>query len=407
MTDTRKDMLPDLSALKIDHRARTAPDRGRWAIVSIAGILIAGAVLFGFIFKNKKITVEAAPARAVISSEGVAMLNASGYVTPRRRATIAAKITGRVQETLVEEGMQVTQGQILAQLDNADALERLKAAAADLDVARATIADLKVNLADAQRTRTRIENLNKTGVASNQDMDRTSAAVDSFKARLALADEQVQAAQARKDGAAQDVENCIVRAPFTGIAVSRDAQVGEMVSPISAGGGFTRTGIATIVDMDSLEIEVDVNEAYIAKVSTGQKVDAALDAYPDWHIPASVRTIIPTADRQKATVKVRIAFDKLDPKILPDMGVKVTFLSSREPSTKKGSILVKRQAVREIDGRQVVFVLKDGHLLQREVKLGEALENEIEVLEGVSAGDQIVSSGSEALKDGLRAEVKK
>lgn len=407
MADKKKDMLPDLSALKIDNRARTAPGRGKWAIISIAGILITGAVLFGLIFKNKKNTVEAAPARAIVASEGVAMLNASGYVTPRRRATIAAKITGRVQETLVEEGLQVTQGQVLAQLDNSDALERLKAAAADLNVARATIADLKVNLADAQRTFARIINLHKTGVASNQDMDRTTAAVDSFKARLVLAEEQVQAAQARKDMASQDVENCIVRAPFTGIAVSRDAQVGEMVSPISAGGGFTRTGIATIVDMDSLEIEVDVNESYIAKVSTGQKVDAALDAYPDWHIPASVRTIIPTADRQKATVKVRIAFDRLDPKILPDMGVKVTFLSSREPSTKSGSLLVKRQAVHKADGRQVVFVLKDGRLIQREVKLGEVLENEIEVLEGVSPGDQVVISGSEALKDGQRAEVKK
>ena len=407
MADKKKDMLPDLSALKIDSRARTAPGRGKWAIISIAGILITGAVLFGLIFKNKKNTVEAAPARAIVSSEGVAMLNASGYVTPRRRATIAAKITGRVQETLVEEGLQVTQGQVLAQLDNSDALERLKAAAADLNVARATIADLKVNLADAQRTFARIINLHKTGVSSNQDMDRTTAAVDSFKARLVLAEEQVQAAQARKDMASQDVENCIVRAPFTGIAVSRDAQVGEMVSPISAGGGFTRTGIATIVDMDSLEIEVDVNESYIAKVSTGQKVDAALDAYPDWHIPASVRTIIPTADRQKATVKVRISFDRLDPKILPDMGVKVTFLSSREPSTKSGSLLVKRQAVHKADGRQVVFVLKDGRLIQREVKLGEVLENEIEVLEGVSPGDQVVISGSEALKDGQRAEVKK
>ncbi len=407
MKDAKKNTVHDLAALKIDHADRSENKRGKPLLpVLIVFCIIAGAGVLGVMYANKKVIVEVAPARAFTQSEGTALLNASGYVTPRQRATVAAKITGRVQELLVEEGMQVAEGQVLARLDNADAQERLKTAQADLDVARATITDLKVNLADAQRTLARVQNLHSTGVASNQDRDKAQAAVDSFRARVALAEEQVQAAQARKDIATQDVENCIVRAPFSGVAVSKDAQVGEMVSPISAGGGFTRTGIATIVDMESLEIEVDVNESYLSKVSIGQKVDAALDAYSDWHIPATVRTIIPTADRQKATVKVRIAFDKLDPKILPDMGVKVSFLSGATAASRQSSVLVRREAVRDSDGLQYVFIFTEGTLARRAVKVGEFLTNEIEILEGLTPGDQVVISGSASLQDGQRAVVK-
>jgi len=407
MNEKRKDALPDLSALKIDGRARSSTKRGRGFVIACALAAAAAVAVLALVVKGDKTVVAVGQARAVNGSEGAAILNASGYVTPRVRATVAAKITGRVQEMLVEEGMHVEEGQILARLDSSDARERQKAAEAELRVARASIADIQVNLADARRTLARIQNLQKQGVASNQDLDSAQAAVDSFSARLVLAQQQVQAAQAQLDVARQDVENCIVRSPFTGIAVSKDAQVGEMVSPISAGGGFTRTGIATIVDMNSLEIEVDVNESYLAKVSTGQKVDAALDAYPEWHMPATVRTIIPTADRQKATVKVRISFDRLDPKILPDMGVKVTFLSTAPGDGKKNMILVKREAVREAGGTPFVFVYKDGRIHRRTIKTGERLESEIEALEGVAPGEQLVISGPESLKDGQRAEVKK
>jgi RND family efflux transporter MFP subunit len=217
----------------------------------------------------------------------------------------------------------------------------------------------------------------------------------------------VRYAKAQLDVALQDLDNCTVRSPFKGIAVSKDAQIGEMVSPVSAGGGFTRTGIATIVDMNSLEIEVDVNESYIAKVSIGQKVEATLDAYPDWQIPSTVRTVIPTADRQKATVKVRIAFDALDPRILPDMGVKVSFLSSEEtPRNTNVRSLIPRQAVRDVDGKQVIFQFKEGKLTMRPVKLGQMRGNEIEVLEGIAAGDKVVVNGPEKLRDRQRAEVK-
>jgi RND family efflux transporter MFP subunit len=397
----------DLAALKIDQQSRNRSDPGKRTKLFIAAGAVVAVGLVAFLFSGKTTVVEISPARSISASEGASMLNASGYVTPRRRATVAAKITGRVQELLVEEGMHVEQGQVLAKIDSSDADARLKAAEADLAVARATIAEIMINIADGERSLKRITNLHKNGVASNNDFDKTQALVDGLKARLAMTQVQITAAQARREMALTDIENCIVRAPFSGVAVSKDAQVGEMVSPISAGGGFTRTGVSTIVDMQSLEIEVDVNESYLAKVSIGQKVAATLDAYPDWHIPATVRTIIPTADRQKATIKVRIAFDSLDQKILPDMGVKVSFLSKKEKGT--GSmIVVRRTGVQDEDGQQAVYLFKNGRTIRRPVKTGEIFENDVQITDGVAAGDEIiVSSSLQPLQDGMRAEIKK
>ena len=407
MNSDIRQTIPDLSALKIDHTVRSPKKPGFLKMFGLGSVVLCiGAFILIAISTTKKNVVELTQARSFTQHERTAVLNASGYVTPRQRATVAAKITGRVQEMLVEEGMHVTEGQVLALLDNSDARERLRAAEADLEVARAAVADLQVNLADARRTLVRVRNLHRNGIASDQDLDKAMAVVDSLQARLKLAQEQVEAAQRRRDVATQDVENCVVRAPFAGIVVSKDAQVGEMVSPISAGGGFTRTGIATIVDMESLEIEVDVNESYISKVSIGQKVDAALDAYPDWHIPATVRTIIPTADRQKATVKVRIAFDRLDPKILPDMGVKVTFLNSSQKADGHTGVLVKREALRESDTGWYVYVFENGRVRQRTVVLGEMLADDAEIVGGLAPGDQVVVSSSDPLRDGQRAVVK-
>ena len=243
---------------------------------------------------------------------------------------------------------------------------------------------------------------------AEQNRDQAKMAVDSLRARIALAREQVTASEARDKVAQQDLDNCIVRAPLGGIVVSKDAQRGEMVSPVSAGGGFTRTGIATVVDMNSLEIEVDVNESYIARVKPGQPVTAVLDAYPDWQVPAKVRTVIPTADRQKATVKVRAAFDRLDPRILPDMGVKVTFLGE-ERSVPAGAArtLVPKTAVIEEGGTAAVFVHREGRLERRAVRLGEVRGNEREVLAGLSDGEQIVTTGIKDLRDGQAARVKR
>jgi len=329
-------------------------------------------------------------------------------VTPRRRATIAAKITGLVKEVFAEEGMRVQAGQVLATLDDSDAQARLRSAEAERNATAATLADLRVNLANSERDRQRSEALWKDGAVSEQSVDQARTAVESLRARIALAEEQVRAAEARAKVAAQDLENTVIRAPFAGLVVSKDAQRGEMVSPISAGGGFTRTGIATIVDMTSLEVEVDVNESSLARVTPDQPVQAVLDAYPDWKIPGRVRTIIPTADRQKATVKVRVAFDRLDPRILPDMGVKVTFLGPEPTAAQAGAprAVVPRAAIREEGGNQVVYVLRDGRVERRAVRLGEARGSEQEVTGALADGEQVVVKGLDGLRDGQRVQKK-
>jgi len=399
---------PDLSGLKIDARARRIPANRRWVLLSaglVALLLVAGG-LYAFL-REAVAEVEVATVRADKGGRPT-LLNASGYVTPRQRATIAAKITARVNEIFVDEGMSVEPGQVLAKLDDSDARARLASAHADQNATAATVGELRVNLENAEREARRIEELWERRLVAEQARDQARMAVDSLRARIVLAREQVAAAEARVKIAQQDLDNCTVRAPFGGIVVSKDAQRGEMVSPVSAGGGFTRTGIATIVDMASLEIEVDVNESYIARVKAGQPVTAVLDAYPDWQISGKVRTVIPTADRQKATVKVRAAFDKLDPRILPDMGVKLTFLGDeRAAPTAAGRVLVPRTAVREEGGAAAVFVHREGRLERRAVKLGQARGNEHEVLAGLSDGDQVVTAGINELRDGQNVRVKR
>jgi RND family efflux transporter MFP subunit len=404
---TERSQGPDLSALRIDEQARGGQGRFRWLRWLAAGLGVALLVSAAVLALRGKTPVVAVS--AVHASQGgpAALLNASGYVTPRRRATIAAKITGLVKEVFAEEGMRVQPEQVLATLDDSDARARLLSARADREATAAALADLRVNLSNAERDRRRMEALWKDGAISEQQLDQTRTAADSLRARIALADEQVRAADARIRVAQQDLDNTVIRAPFAGIVVSKDAQRGEMVSPISAGGGFTRTGIATLVDMNSLEIEVDVNESYIARVRPGQAVRAVLDAYPDWQISAKVRTVIPTADRQKATVKVRVTFDRLDPRILPDMGVKVTFFGDESGIRATGAarVLVPRTAVRGEGDSQVVFVYREGRVERRAVRLGQVRGNDQEVTAGLTEGDQVVVTGLEGLRDGQRVQV--
>jgi len=407
MNDTGR---PQLSDLKIERQARSTDGGGRRLMLIAAAVLVTIAVIvILLVVRNSVATVEVAIARPAPSDGAATILNASGYVEPRRKATVAAKITGRVTEVLVDEGMVVEKGQILARLDDSDARRRYEATRADRDVARAAIEELEVNLADAERTLRRTNELRTQGVASVQDLDSATAVVDAIKAKLDLARASLAAAEARLAVAAQDLENYTIRSPFAGIAVSKDAQPGEMVSPVSAGGGFTRTGISTIVDMTSLEIEVDVNESHIAKVHPGQPADAVLDAYPQWHIPATVRTIIPTADRQKATVKVRLTFDELDPRILPDMGVKVAFrevVDEGQSSSTPAQSIIPQHAVKYDGGQPVVFVIEDGTVDRRTVNVGRSVGTDIEIMAGVTPGDWVVVSGLEGLSDGQKVRVK-
>lgn len=410
---TREDLpAHDLGSLRIHEGQRKGGRVGKGlAIFFGLLIILAGAGTGIYALLNSKPVVEVAVARrAEGPASRQALLNATGYVTPRRRATIAAKITGRVTGVFFDEGTHVHSGQLLATLDDADAGRALETARSDSTSAQAAITDYEVQLKNAQILLHRTEELQKAGVQPQEQLDNARTAAESLQAKIDLAKAQANAAEARIREAQQAVDNCTIRAPFDGIVVSKDAQVGEMVSPISAGGGFTRTGIATIVDMNSNEIEVDVNEAYITRVKPGQQVTAILDAYPDWEIPSRVRTIIPSADRQKATVKVRISFIQLDPRILPDMGIKVTFLGDA-PSTKDATpapaILIPQGAVRDDNGKKIVYLLKSDKTERRAVTLGGNRGNDTEVMAGVAVGDTVVVNGPADLHDGQNVQIKK
>ena len=383
---------------------------------SIPVLIFAGIVAGAYALRSQKPVVEVATAAKPDAGGRQALLNASGYITPRRRATIAAKITGRVTGVFFDEGTRVAQGQLLATLDDSDVKRALDSAKADRDAAKAAIADYEVQLRNAQIALHRAEQLQKAGVQTQEALDNATTAVDSLKAKIELAKQQVAASESRIGVAQQAVDNCTIRAPFAGIVVSKDAQVGEMVSPNSAGGGFTRTGIATIVDMRSNEIEVDVNESYIARVVNGQQVTATLDAYPDKPIPSKVRTVIPTADRQKATVKVRITIIDLEKYnfILPDMGVKVAFLENEKPAAKDKSkdkgpqavAFIPKGAVRSDANASFVFLIRDGKVERRAVNLGLDRGTDVAVLAGVTPGDSLVVKGPENLHDGDKVEIR-
>ncbi len=403
----------DLGSLRIhdSHRSdsRTGKRLGYASAVLGLIVIITGLAVA---FRNQTPVVKVVTAQKPEAGGREAILNASGYVTPRRRATIAAKITGRVTGVFFDEGTRVHQGQLLATLDDADVKRVLDSAKADRNASQAAIADLQVQLRLAETQLRRAQELRTAGVQSQEQLDTSSAAADSLKAKIELARQQVLSSEARIREAQQAVDNCVITAPYDGIVVSKDAQVGEMVSPISAGGGFTRTGIATVVDMKSNEIEVDVNESYIARVKDGQKVTAILDAYPNWEIPSHVRTVIPTADRQKATVKVRISFDKLDPRILPDMGIKVTFLSDEPVKNADAKVtvvaaLLPTDAVRDESGKKIVFLVKNDRLERRAVAVGIAQGAQTEILSGLVAGDTVVLRGPANMQDGQAVQIKK
>ena len=403
MPDT-KDLLKEL---RID---RSPEDRKvgswLWLLLAIPVVLALGG--WWWWGSAQAATVRTAAVREGAAAQAAPVLNASGYVTARRRATVSSKITGKVVEVLVEEGMRVREGQLLARLDAATARVNLALDEAQLQAARRALAEIEVRLHEAGLTLMRTRKLVAEGVSSQAALDAAQAERDSLQARLELGREEVAVAERQVGVRQRELDDTIIAAPFDGVVVSKDAQPGEMISPVSAGGGFTRTGICTVVDMSSLEIEVDVNESYIARVEPGQRVEAILDAYPDWRIPARVITPVPTADRQKATVRVRIAFEKLDPRILPDMGVKVTFLGTEEPgeSSAQRWLLIPRAAVRRQDGQDVVYVLRQNRVERRAVRLGATAGDDVAVVSGLSAGEQVVVEGPAELANGDRVLVR-
>ena len=399
--------------LRIDKSAKEPGRVPAGAVVAILGI--AAIVAAGWYFWGRApsaIAVSVVTVQAASSGQaGGAVLNASGYVTARRRATVSSKVTGRVIDVLVEEGKPVRKGQVLARLDRATSERTLALAEAELLATRRAVAENRVRLEQARLTLKRTQQLRADGIINQADLDAALTEVNAYEARLALSEEQVHVSERQVALRQNDIADTVIVAPFDGVAISKDAQAGEMISPVSAGGGFTRTGICTIVDMTSLEIEVDVNESYIHRVTPAQRVEATLDAYPDWKIPAKVITMVPTADRQKATVLVRIAFDTLDPRLLPDMGVKVAFLGSDSPAASaaapSASPTLPKAVVRTDQGSTVVFVMKDeGHVERRAVRTGRTKDDSIEIVSGVTAGDRVVTTAAAPLVDGAQVVVK-
>ena len=403
-----------LGSLRID-RSTTYGEGGSGKKIflwSAIGVVVVAAIVLGYVFlggKTTEVTTVTAQAEATGPTKGNAVLNASGYVVARRMATASSKVTGKVLEIYVEEGMAVKKDQVIARLDPVNSRNLLTMAERELDASKRNLAEIEVRLAEAQRNLDRNESLIKQQLVSQTALDSSRAEVNALAARLEASKAQVKVSESSLQMRRTDFDDLQVRAPFSGVVISKDAQPGEMISPLSAGGGFTRTGIATIVDMDSREVEVDVNEAYINRVKDNQRVEATLDAYPDAPLAAHVINIVPTADRTKATVRVRIGFDKLEPRILPDMGIKVRFLDdepAQAAATTGPRIRVPSNAVQTIDGQSVVWIVNENRVERRAVTLGPESEGSREVTAGVRDGETLVSPAIEGLVDGGKIRIK-
>lgn len=392
-----------LDQLKIEREpeVESSPARWPWLVVAIA---LVAATSWWFLKPDAAIEVRTAVAREISSQAASTVLNASGYVTARRQATVSSKFTGKIMEVLIEEGMEVEKDQVLARLDDANIRTSYALAEAQLRASETSLKETRVLLSEARAIFRRTKNLLERGLASEAEMDRARAGSESLAARLERREADVYVAEKQLDVYRQQLEDTIIRAPFAGVVVAKNAQPGEMISPVSAGGGFTRTGIGTIVDMGSLEIEVDVNEAYINRVKAGQKIVATLDAYPDWSIPCHVIAIIPTADRQRATVEVRVGFEELDARILPDMGVKVAFQEESEAGQIAGraGVLIPQSAVSKSDNKQYVWLIVNGVVERRAISTAGQRGKEILVNSRLSAGDKVIINAPANLENGTR-----
>ena len=401
-----------LKELRIDRSALPPPSsrRGWWIALAIAAAVLVLALAGWALFRRDSAPIVATAQVVAIGNGGgsASVLDATGYVVARRMATVSSKITGKVREVLIEEGQSVTAGQVMATLDPIDAAAQRDLAASQVGAARSQAGSVQAQLREAEANAARLGTLVKQQLVSRSQYDQAIAQRDSLRAQLTTAQRNTQVAGNQLRIAEHGVDNTIVRAPFAGVVIAKAAQPGEIISPLSAGGSFTRTGIGTIVDMDSLEVEVDVGEAFIGRVQPKMPVEATLNAYPDWKIPAEVIAIIPTADRGKATVKVRVALKVRDARIVPDMGVRVSFLEQAQranaTATKPG-ILAPAAAIVQRDGDDVAFVLNQRNVQRRTLKLGRTLGDDREVLDGLAGGDTVVLDPPDELADGARVRV--
>jgi RND family efflux transporter MFP subunit len=397
-----------LGQLRIDRGAEPAgfsPGRRTLIIGGVAALIVLlGGGAWLALSARGALPVHTALAQPLAGGgAGASVLDATGYVTARREATVSAQITGKVTAVLFDEGDHVSAGQVIARLDDTAQKAALAQAQAALQSARALLRQDEAQLAQYVRDKARNEDLVKRNLVSQQAVEQARTQVETGTALQQSQREQIELGDANVRAAQVQLDYCTVHAPFTGVVIAKAAQVGEIVSPLSAGGGFTRTGIGTLVDMDSLEIEVDVNEAYINRVQPGQPVESVLNAYPDWRIPSHVIAIIPTADRSKATVKVRIGFDAKDARIVPDMGVRVSFeekaAAGGAAQPRPRGVLVPSGALRRDGNEDVVYVLKDRRAQRRGVTLGRQSGDSRQVLSGVSPGESIIVDAPAGIRD--------
>lgn len=398
-----------LEQLKIEREPDKPARSMRGPVIAIILIAIIAATLWWFFKPESAIEVKTAVAREITNKAASTVLNASGYVTARRQATVSSKFTGKVVEVLIEEGMAVAEGEVLARLDDANIRTSFELAEAQLKSTKSSLKETEALLKEAQAIFERTKSLVDRQLASEAEMDRALAGKASLAAQLNRKNDDVEVAERQVDVYRQQLDDTIIRAPFAGVIVAKNAQPGEMISPISAGGGFTRTGIGTLVDMSSLEIEIDVNETYINRVEAGQQVVAMLDAYPDWSIPCHVIAIIPTADRQRATVEVRVGFEELDPRILPDMGVKVAFQDGEQSNTSRVGVVIPATAIREAGSeagseKAYVFLVVDSMVERRAIATAGERGKDILVTAGLSGGDKVVINAPAALVNGAKVK---
>jgi RND family efflux transporter MFP subunit len=398
-----------LGQLRIDRNSQpSGTGYGRLWLAGIAAAHIAGAALWFWLRPSgTPMRIAVAQAATPESGAGASILDASGYVVARRQATVASKITARMVELDIEEGDHVKANQVIARLDDTNIRAAHAQAAAQLTFAKAGLEETQVNLANAQRDYDRQKSLLAGHFVSQSAVDNAQTTLDALRAQLATQRRNVEVAERGVNVADRNLDDTVIRAPFSGVVTVKAAQPGEMVSPISAGGGFTRTGIGTIVDMDSLEIQVDVNENFINRVQPRQTVTARLNAYPDWQIPAHVIAVIPTADRSKGTVLVRIGLDQKDARILPEMGVRVSFLaeSQNDGGQPAAGVTVPAAAVQATGATGVVFVVRDSTLERRAVRLGASNSDHATVTSGLAAGERVAVGDFNGMKDGAKIRI--
>ena len=398
--DALAELRKDTGSGPARYQTRSGQRRRRWWWA--AGVRLAAVLAWWFLGRSGPLEVRTAVAAPPPAPGSTAVLSASGYIVARRLATVSAKVTGRITSVEFEEGGDAEAGQVLARLDDATMRAAWEVALRQRDAARKELREVEVRLDEAVRQRDRLRTLQADKLVSASALDAAEAEATALSARLEAARASVAVAEGTLQLRQQDLDDLVVRAPFAGVIISKDAQPGEMVSPISAGGGYTRTGIATIVDMDSREIEVDVNEAYINRVEDGQRAEAVLDAYPDWKIPARVIAIVPTADRQKATVRVRIAIEQLDPRILPDMGVKVRFFQDAAADGPALRASVPAEAVAGSGDDLFVWQVADGRVQRTPVRAVEEFEGQRGILEGIEPGARVVVDPPAGIEDCAR-----